>query len=81
MFAALQRHHCRTQLRAQNLPTCKGSGQVVEQMRTVFGNIQQAAICPTCHGSGKVPEKFALSAVVAVRSALRKPLNLRSRPA
>ena len=38
-------------------PTCKGSGQVVEQMRTVFGNIQQAAICPTCHGSGKVPEK------------------------
>jgi molecular chaperone DnaJ len=29
----------------------------VTQTRTVFGNIQQAAICPTCHGSGKVPEK------------------------
>jgi molecular chaperone DnaJ len=36
---------------------CGGSGQVVTQTRTVFGNIQQAAICPTCHGSGKVPEK------------------------
>ncbi len=38
-------------------PTCKGSGQVVQQMRTVFGNIQQAAICPECHGAGKIPEK------------------------
>lgn len=37
--------------------TCGGSGQVVTQTRTVFGNIQQAAICPTCHGRGKVPEK------------------------
>jgi molecular chaperone DnaJ len=37
--------------------TCKGSGQVVTSMRTVFGNIQQATVCPTCHGSGKVPEK------------------------
>ncbi len=37
--------------------TCGGSGQVVTATRTIFGNIQQAAICPTCHGSGKVPEK------------------------
>ncbi len=37
--------------------TCKGSGQVVSQTRTIFGNIQQASVCPTCHGSGKVPEK------------------------
>jgi molecular chaperone DnaJ len=37
--------------------TCKGSGQVVTQTRTIFGNIQQASVCPTCHGSGKVPEK------------------------
>ena len=37
--------------------TCKGSGQVVNMTRTIFGNIQQAATCPTCHGSGKVPEK------------------------
>jgi len=37
--------------------TCKGSGQVVNVTRTIFGNIQQASICPTCQGSGKVPEK------------------------
>lgn len=38
--------------------TCRGSGQVVTATRTIFGNIQQAAICPTCHGAGKVPEKI-----------------------
>ncbi len=37
--------------------TCKGSGQVVNVMRTIFGNIQQASVCPTCKGAGKVPEK------------------------
>lgn len=36
---------------------CKGSGQVVRVMRTVFGNIQQATICPKCAGKGKIPEK------------------------
>jgi molecular chaperone DnaJ len=37
--------------------TCKGSGQVVTATRTIFGNIQQAAVCPNCHGRGRVPEK------------------------
>lgn len=37
--------------------TCKGSGQVTNVMRTIFGNIQQAAPCPTCQGKGKIPEK------------------------
>lgn len=37
--------------------TCKGNGQVVQTMRTIFGNIQQASVCPTCKGSGKIPEK------------------------
>lgn len=37
--------------------TCKGSGQVVQQMNTIFGAIQQAAICRNCEGRGKVPEK------------------------
>jgi len=36
---------------------CKGSGQVMHMTRTIFGNIQQAAVCPTCQGTGKVPEK------------------------
>lgn len=38
-------------------PECKGSGQVVTAMRTIFGNIQQASVCPKCRGQGKVPEK------------------------
>lgn len=36
---------------------CKGSGQTVRVMRTMFGNIQQATVCQTCKGSGKIPEK------------------------
>lgn len=38
-------------------PTCNGAGQTVRIMRTVLGNIQQAATCETCKGGGKVPEK------------------------
>lgn len=37
--------------------TCKGSGQQMRVMNTIFGQIQQATVCPTCHGRGKVPEK------------------------
>lgn len=37
--------------------TCKGTGQVVNVTRTIFGNIQQASLCPTCKGTGKIPEK------------------------
>ena len=36
---------------------CSGSGQITNVMRTVFGNIQQAAPCPKCKGKGKIPEK------------------------
>lgn len=36
---------------------CKGAGQVVNVVRTVFGNIQQAQRCPKCKGKGKIPEK------------------------
>ncbi|HVU59722.1 MAG TPA: molecular chaperone DnaJ, partial [Candidatus Saccharimonadales bacterium] len=36
---------------------CGGTGQVVNVMRTIFGNIQQAAPCPKCRGTGKIPEK------------------------
>ena len=38
-------------------PTCRGSGQEVKVVNTLFGAIQQATTCHTCHGSGKVPEK------------------------
>lgn len=38
-------------------PTCKGSGQQVRIMNTMFGAIQQATVCSSCKGRGKVPEK------------------------
>jgi molecular chaperone DnaJ len=37
--------------------TCGGSGQVVQEMRTIFGNIQQAAACKACKATGKIPEQ------------------------
>ena len=37
--------------------TCKGSGQQVRIMNTIFGAIQQQMTCETCYGRGKVPEK------------------------
>lgn len=40
-----------------NCDTCKGSGQQIRVMNTIFGPIQQAATCQKCRGKGKVPEK------------------------
>ena len=37
--------------------TCRGSGQVIQEVRTIFGNIQQSAPCKTCKATGKVPEQ------------------------
>ncbi|HJQ08344.1 MAG TPA: molecular chaperone DnaJ [Candidatus Saccharimonadales bacterium] len=37
--------------------TCKGTGQLVNVARTIFGNIQQATVCHVCKGTGKIPEK------------------------
>jgi molecular chaperone DnaJ len=42
----------------QTCDNCKGSGQITNVMRTIFGNIQQAALCPKCKGKGKIPEKL-----------------------
>jgi len=36
--------------------TCKGAGQQVRLMNTMFGQIQQAVTCETCRGKGKIPE-------------------------
>ena len=41
--------------------TCKGAGQRVRLMNTMFGQIQQAVTCETCKGKGKVPEKVCSS--------------------
>ena len=38
-------------------PTCKGAGQQMRVMNTIFGQIQQAVTCEACEGTGKIPEK------------------------
>jgi len=38
--------------------TCKGAGQRVRVMNTMFGPIQQAVPCEICKGKGKIPEKI-----------------------
>lgn len=37
--------------------TCKGAGQRMRVVNTMFGAIQQATVCEDCRGKGKVPEK------------------------
>lgn len=37
--------------------TCNGQGQVRTVQRTIFGAMQQVAVCTDCNGSGKKPEK------------------------
>ncbi len=57
--------------------TCGGKGQVVQVVRTVFGNIQQPSVCPTCNGSGKVPEKICTVCHGKGTEAKRQAINLK----
>jgi molecular chaperone DnaJ len=56
-------------------PTCKGSGQQVRIMNTMFGAIQQATVCSTCKGRGKIPEKACT--VCKGRGTKRKKQNIK----
>lgn len=38
--------------------TCKGSGVVQRQVRTVFGTMLHRSVCPDCRGEGKRPQKL-----------------------
>jgi len=38
----------------ETCPTCKGRGQVVQMMNSIFGQMQTASTCPHCGGTGKV---------------------------
>jgi molecular chaperone DnaJ len=56
---------------------CKGSGQIVNLTRTVFGNIQQVTVCPKCRGSGKVPEKACSVCRGKGTASKRQTVNLK----
>ena len=60
----------------KSCPDCKGTGQRVRTMNTMFGPIQQAVTCETCQGRGQIPEK-ACTARVAVCSVVSKRLPSR----
>ncbi len=38
--------------------SCRGTGQVQEMKRTIFGSVTRYVICPECKGEGTKPEKF-----------------------
>ncbi len=38
-------------------PTCKGSGQIQKNVRSIFGSFSQVSECPECEGEGKILEK------------------------
>ena len=37
----------------ETCPTCKGRGQVVQTVNSIFGQMQTASTCPQCGGTGK----------------------------
>ncbi|MBL8158936.1 molecular chaperone DnaJ [Candidatus Saccharibacteria bacterium] len=56
---------------------CKGSGQQMRVMNTLFGQIQQAVICPTCEGRGKVPAKVCTVCRGKGTEKRRQTINLK----
>ncbi|KAA6310864.1 Chaperone protein DnaJ, partial [termite gut metagenome] len=39
---------------ADTCSTCRGSGTIISQQRTILGTMQTQSVCPTCHGEGKI---------------------------
>ena len=37
--------------------SCRGTGQVQQMKKTIFGTIARYIVCPECGGEGKIPEK------------------------
>ncbi len=56
---------------------CKGTGQVINVTRTIFGNIQQASVCPKCRGTGKIPEKVCTKCRGTGTQAKRQTIKLK----
>ena len=38
----------------QTCPTCKGAGQVRQQVQSFFGTMMTQSVCPTCRGTGEI---------------------------
>lgn len=43
--------------KVQECFTCRGTGEVQEVKRTMFGQMARMAVCPECKGQSKIPEK------------------------
>lgn len=58
-------------------PICKGAGQIPRVMSTIFGQIQQNALCDTCRGRGKIPEKVCTVCRGTGTQRRKRPINLK----
>jgi len=36
--------------------SCRGTGEVQQIKKTIFGTVTRYVVCPECHGEGKIPE-------------------------
>ncbi|MCF7911059.1 MAG: molecular chaperone DnaJ [Candidatus Cloacimonetes bacterium] len=43
--------------KSSQCPQCRGTGQVMQTTRSLFGQMQTVVRCPTCNGEGKLIEK------------------------
>ena len=57
-------------------PTCKGTGTVVKQQRSLFGYVQTQAVCPDCSGKGKIVSKKCHVCGGAGYSRIKKTIKL-----
>jgi len=57
-------------------PQCKGSGQIQQTQRTIFGAFSTATICPTCKGEGKKPEQYCSKCHGNGRTKTKKQIKI-----
>jgi molecular chaperone DnaJ len=56
--------------------TCRGAGQVQQNVRTLFGTFSAASVCGECGGKGKIPEKICSECKGHGRVKSKRPMEV-----